>query len=183
VAGAVVDAAAVPERWRQALAETQTAPTDPLAGLIDIPLPPSVSLWPQTWTSRIVIVMLLAAVIVALWRFIHAWRANRYRREALFELDEIGQRLDTRESRGERLVELSMLVRRTALAAFPRETVAPLAGPAWLAFLDHSYGGQGFSSEAGRLLVSGPYQRTAPGQEELRALAALVRQWIRGHHA
>jgi len=165
------------------LAETQPAPTDPLAGLIDIPLPPAVSLWPQTWTSRIAIALLLAMVIAALWRFIHSWRANRYRREALFELDEIGQRLDASEARSTGLAELSMLVRRTALAAFPRETVAPLAGPAWLAFLDRSYGGQGFSLGPGRLLASAPYQRAAPDQAQLSALTALVRQWIRGHHA
>jgi Domain of unknown function (DUF4381) len=127
------------------LAETQPAVTDPLVGLIDIPLPPPVSLWPQTWTSRIAIALVLTALVVALWRFVHAWRANRYRREALSELGAIGQRLDVCEARGEGLAELSMLVRRTALAAFPRETVAPLAGPAWLAFLDQSYGGQGFS--------------------------------------
>ena len=76
-----------------------------------------------------------------------------------------------------------MLVRRTALAAFPRESVAPLAGLAWLAFLDRSYGGQGFSEGAGRLLANAPYQRAVPDREQLRALAALVRQWIRGHHA
>ena len=165
------------------MAETQAAPTDPLAGLVDIPLPPQVSLWPQTWTSRIAIVLLLATIVAALWRFIHAWRINRYRREALFELDEIGQRLDASEARSDGLAELSMLVRRTALAAFPRETVAPLAGPAWLAFLDRSYGGREFSEGAGRLLASAPYQRTGPDREQLRALAALVRQWIRGHHA
>jgi hypothetical protein len=165
------------------LAETQPAPIDPLAGLVDIPLPPPASLWPQTWTSRIAIALALAAVVVALWRFAHAWRGNRYRREALSELDGIGQRLDGSEARGEGLAELSMLVRRTALAAFPRENVAPLAGSAWLAFLDRSYGGQGFSLGPGRLLASAPYQRVAPDQDQLRALTALVRQWIRGHHA
>ena len=165
------------------MAETQPAPTDPLAGLIDIPLPPPVSLWPQTWTLRVAIVLLLAAAILALWHFIQAWRANRYRREAFFELDEIGRRLDASEARGERLVELSMLVRRTALVAFPREKVAPLVGSPWLDFLDRSYGGQEFSQGAGRLLASGPYQRGAPDREQLAALAALVRRWIRGHHA
>jgi Domain of unknown function (DUF4381) len=165
------------------LAETHPAVTDPLAGLIDIPLPPPVSLWPQTWTSRIAIAVVLGAVVAALWRFVHTWRVNMYRREALFELDEISQRLDRNEVSGKGLAELSMLVRRTALAAFPRETVAPLAGRAWLAFLDQSYGGQGFSQGAGRLLASAPYQRAATDRDQLRALAVLVRQWIRGHHA
>ena len=165
------------------MAEMQPAQADPVAGLVDVPLPAQVSLWPQTWTSRIAIVLLLAVAIAALWHLIHSWRVNRYRREALSELAGIGRRLDTGEAGGERLAELSMLVRRTALAAFPREAVAPLAGPAWLGFLDRSYGGQGFSEGAGRLLASAPYQRTPPDKDQLNALATLVRQWIRGHHA
>ena len=155
---------------------------DPVAGLIDISLPPPVSLWPQTWTLRITIALVVACAVVGLWQFIHHWRANRYRREALAELDRIGRDEGVGEG-GEQLAELSLLVRRTALAAFPRETVAPLAGGAWLAFLDRSYGGQGFSQGAGRLLVSAPYQRVPPQGSELRSLAELVRQWIRGHHA
>ena len=67
-----------------------------------------------------------------------------------------------------------MLVRRTALAVFPRETIAPLTGTAWLAFLDRSYGGDEFSQGAGRWLVSAPYQQTAPGRDELNALLGLV---------
>ena len=165
------------------MAEMQPVQVDPVAGLIDIPLPPPVSLWPQTWTSRITLVVLLVAAIAATWRFARDWRASRYRREALAELDGIGQRLDASEAAGERLAELSMLVRRTALAAFQREAVAPLAGTEWLAFLDRSYGGKGFSEGAGRLLASGPYQRAVPDQQQLRSLAALIRQWIRGHHA
>lgn len=163
------------------MAEVQPTQADPVAGLVDIPLPPPVSLWPQTWTLRIAIVLVIAGAVVGLVRFVHRWRANRYRREALSELDRIEQ--GEGEGGGEQLVELSLLVRRTALAAFPRETVAPLAGTAWLAFLDRSYGGQGFSQGAGCLLLSAPYQPIQPASTELRPLAALIRQWIKVHHA
>jgi Domain of unknown function (DUF4381) len=47
---------------------------------------------------------------------------------------------------------LALLVRRTALAIFPRETIAPLSGAAWLDFLDRSYEGHEFSQGAGRTL-------------------------------
>ena len=164
------------------MAEVQPALVDPVAGLVDIPLPPAVSLWPQTWTLRIAIALLIACAAIGLWRFIHRWRASRYRREALAELDRIGCDKGAGEDR-EQLAALSLLVRRTALAAFPREAVAPLAGGAWLAFLDRSYGGQGFSQGAGRLLASAPYRCEPPDGSELRSLAELVRQWIRVHHA
>jgi len=63
-----------------------TPPADPLAGLIDIPLPPPVSLLPQTWPSRIAIVLAVAGLIAGVWWFVRWWRANRYRRAALAEL-------------------------------------------------------------------------------------------------
>lgn len=164
------------DRWERALAEPQTQQTDPLAGLIDIPLPQEVSLWPQTWALRIAIALITASALVAVWRLGHRFYANKYRREALAELDAMmaNGALDQ--------MRLSVLVRRTALGAFSRETVAPLTGPAWLAFLDRSYGGREFSERAGRLLISAPYQRAPISRDQLEALTDLVRRWIRGHH-
>jgi uncharacterized protein DUF4381 len=153
---------------------------DPLAGLIDIPLPPPVSLLPQTWELRISLAALLALAVVVAWHFIHRHRANRYRRDALAELDRICAA--SNRTPHQTVHRLSVLVRRTALDAFPRETIAPLAGPAWLAFLDRSYGGQEFSSGLGRWLVNGPYQPESPDRGELQPLADLVRRWIKVHH-
>jgi hypothetical protein len=162
------------------LADAKTPATDPLAALIDIPLPQEVSLWPQTWPLRIAIVLIATAAVLAIWRFVHRFRANRYRREALAELEGI-----SRASGGlpdQTATRLSVLLRRTALAAFPRETVAPLAGTAWLAFLDRSYDGQEFSQGVGRLLISAPYRRAVPGDDEAEALVGVARRWIRRHH-
>jgi Ca-activated chloride channel family protein len=166
--------------WERALADAQTRQSDPLAGLIDIPLPQEASLWPQTWPLRIAIVLIVALAVWGIWRFVHRYRANRYRREALSELDRMRQTPDAAPDR--LAAQLSLLVRRAALAVFPRETVAPLTGTAWLAFLDRSYGGEEFSRGVGRWLVSAPYQQTAPGRDELNALRSLVDRWIRVHH-
>ena len=162
------------------LADASTIQADPVAGLIDIPLPGEVSLWPQTWEARTAVVLLIAATLAALWRLGQYWYVNRYRREALAELDRIGR--DEAGARLDQLAQLTMLVRRTALAAFPREQVAPLAGAAWLAFLDRSYDGHEFSEGVGRLLLSGPYQQSPPDHSELPSLVALVRRWIKVHH-
>ncbi|WP_197423187.1 DUF4381 domain-containing protein [Bradyrhizobium valentinum] len=162
------------------MADAQTKQGDPLAGLIDIPLPQEVSLWPQTWPLRVAIALVAVLALLAIWRFVHQYRANRYRREALAELDGIRRAADAAPDQV--AMRLSVLVRRTALGAFAREAVAPLAGPAWLAFLDRSYGGQEFSQGAGRLLISAPYQRTPPDRDQLEALADLVHRWIKVHH-
>ena len=74
---------AVTARWGRALADAPTKPADPLAGLIDIPLPQEVTLWPQTWPLRIAIALAAVLAVWAIWRFVHRYRANRYRREAL----------------------------------------------------------------------------------------------------
>jgi ABC-type nickel/cobalt efflux system permease component RcnA len=162
------------------LADTQTRQADPLAGLIDIPLPQEVSLLPQTWPSRVAIVLIVGLAVWAIFRLVHRYRANRYRREALSELDRMRRMPDAPPDR--LAAQLAVLVRRTALAVFPRETIVPLTGTAWLAFLDRSYGGDEFSRGAGRWLVSAPYQQTAPGRDELNALRGLVDRWIRVHH-
>lgn len=163
------------------MAEIPSTTADPVAGLIDFPLPREVSLLPQTWEARLAMIVLIAAVGAAVWRYAHLRRANRYRREALAELARIAHANNSGAS--ELLSSLTMLVRRTALAAFPREQIAPLIGPAWLSFLDRSYGGEEFSHGVGRLLASGPYRQRPPDGAELQSLLHLVRRWIRGHHA
>jgi len=162
------------------LADVRPITDDPVAGLIDIPLPQEVSLWPETWASRIAVVVLLVTAVVAIWRFISYRRANRYRREALAELTRITSAPDTAPN--ELAAQLSLLVRRTALAAFPRQQIAPLSGAAWLAFLDQSSGGTEFSRGAGRWLVSAPYAKTEPNDSQRPELIELTRRWIRGHH-
>ncbi|WP_375778738.1 DUF4381 domain-containing protein [Bradyrhizobium sp. ma5] len=151
-----------------------------MAGLIDIPLPQPVSLLPATWASRIAILLVAAGIVVAAWRLLHRFRANRYRRAALAELDRL-QQMPSAVQDG-MAASLALLVRRTALDAFPRETIAPLVGAPWLAFLDRSYGGHEFSEGAGRLLANASYGRTTADADELRSLQDLVRRWIRGHH-
>ncbi|MGN6463712.1 MAG: DUF4381 domain-containing protein [Pseudolabrys sp.] len=148
-------------------------PPDPVAGLIDIPLPPEVGLWPQTWESRTVAVLLLASLAAGAWRLVHRRHANRYRRAALAELDRMEHDTPDRFA-------LASLVRRTALAEFPREQVASLAGTAWLSFLDRTGGGQDFSAGPGRNLEISAYE---PDPVDLHALSGAVRRWIKAHHA
>jgi Ca-activated chloride channel family protein len=158
------------------LVDTQTI-TDPVAGLIGIPLPPEISLWPATWPARIAIMVLIVSAVAGIWQWLRYRRANRYRREALAELAQI-----ERTASQPIAARLALLVRRTALAAFPREQIAPLAGEAWLAFLDRSLDGTEFSAGAGRMLATAPYAPTPPNENQLVALVELTRRWIRGHH-
>jgi Domain of unknown function (DUF4381) len=161
------------------LAEAAADPSDPVAGLIDIPLPASISLWPETWTSRMTVAVAVVVVVVSVaWLLHRRWR-RRYRREALAELDRIA-RAPIESAQLAR--KLAVLVRRTALAAFPRQQVAQLTGRAWLDFLDRSYGGTEFSQGVGQSLEVAAYQPSG-WQHDWLPLIELIRRWIKVHHA
>ena len=162
---------------------TSTIPNDPVAGLIDIPLPQAISLWPATWTSRIAIVLLIVGLIATIVWFTRRWHANRYRRAALAELDGIVHSPKVDREPELAIDNLALLVRRTALVAYPRERIAPLNGVPWLDFLDRSYAGHEFSQGAGRALGLVPYAPRSVVAVDVTSLADLVRQWIRTHHA
>lgn len=132
-----------------------------------VPEPTPVSLWPQTpgW-----LVLGIAALALAVWgvRALRArYRARAYRRAALIELAQIN---------GD-AAQIATLLRRVALAGYPREQVAGLTGAGWLDFLDQSYGGDGFSGPVGQVLLTAPYRQSGPDA----ALADLARDWITTH--
>ncbi|OUS35667.1 hypothetical protein A9Q94_12290 [Rhodobacterales bacterium 56_14_T64] len=130
--------------------------------------PPAISMVPQTLGWLAVLVVLATTTAWAAHRRWRHWRDNAYRRAALTELDQLS----------DDPTKIAILLRRTALSAFPRPTVAALRGAAWLDFLDSSYGGHGFSQGADHVLTTAPYRTEPPANPDLTALA---RQWLRQH--
>ena len=147
-----------------------------LEGLNDIVLPDPVSWTPQTvgWLTLLIFVLTLGAwmTFVAVRRH----RRNRYRRDALAELERINGALDPLSGG-----RLATLLKKTALACFPRADVASLSSEAWLQFLDDSYGGNGFTTGPGRVLPTLTYTTEDVSDETLRGLTGLIRQWIVRH--
>ncbi|MCW5889871.1 MAG: DUF4381 domain-containing protein [bacterium] len=75
-------------------------------------------------------------------------------------------------------------MKRTALAAFPRTTVAASSGSAWLAFLDATGGTQAFTAGPGAALVPLAYDPRAAVRMERADADALfdtVERWITEH--
>ena len=136
--------------------------------LESVPEPPQILLWPQTvgwiWLG-------LAVVCVVAWlgrRCLTNRRANAYRRAALKAI----------VTAGDDPAALAVIVRRAALAGYPRAEVAGLYGEDWLAFLDEAYGGTGFREGPGRLLAVAPYAPATRAPD----LTSLVAMWVRHHH-
>lgn len=137
--------------------------------LHDLVTPAPVSWWPPTPGWSIVLAALaLAALALAVKALIH-WQRNRYRREALHLL----------EDPATTPAQWSALLKRTALAAWPREEVAHLTGGAWLDFLDRTGGTRAFSEGAGRSIEDLAFDPQAGGSAD--ELKALVGGWIRNH--
>ncbi len=135
--------------------------------LEEVPEPPAISMTPQTPGWIVVgIVLLVLVVLLSRWLLLR-WRANAYRREALRALAKVG----------EDPTAIASILRRTALAAFPRSEVASLAGENWLAFLDASYPGSDFADGPGRTIASAPY-RAQPATPEMKRIAV---DWVRRH--
>lgn len=155
-----------------------------LLSLHELPLPAPVSYAPQTIGWLFVALLLIAIALVCAW---FAWRRHersRYRREALAELAHIETKLNDQSTRATALAEIAPLIKRTALAAAPREQVAALSGASWLAYLRRTHGA--FDDESGALLYAASYapreHLARVTQQEAQRLVQAARDWIGHHH-
>lgn len=152
-----------------------------LENLRGIALPAPVPWWPPAPGWWILAAGLLAAGGLAAWRQWRHYRANAYRREARRQLDAIGRRVEAGMSDGA-AAELAAVLKRAALAAYPRAQVASLTGAAWLAFLDRTGRTTAFSSGPGRWLGQWAYAGRPPHPpSSLKAALEVARRWV-AHH-
>ena len=150
-------------------------PTDPLAALRDIHVPDPPGFWPPApgWIGAacIAAALAIAAAVFAARR----WRAGRFRREALADLKALRSRHRAGAPDVEIAMELSTLVRRVALARYPRREVAGLTGERWMAWLESTLPDFGVSARTA--LLEAPYARERRFDAS-RALTA-CEHWIR----
>ncbi|ACM29243.1 DUF4381 domain-containing protein [Rhizobium rhizogenes] len=162
-------------------AMTETA----LSGMHDIALPPPVSWMPQTFGWALLGLILLAGLAIAAFRWFRNYRANAYRREALLLLKNIEVRLRHEEAFGDTICEVAELLKRTALATWPREKVAALSGREWVDFLDQQNDGK-TGDVLKQLLNDAEYRSHSDlGTRSPAAGADLItaaRKWIEQHH-
>ncbi|EGV16397.1 DUF4381 domain-containing protein [Thiocapsa marina] len=157
---------------------------DPLAQLRDWHLPDPIQWWPPApgwWISAAVLLAVLFWVAGARWR--RHRRRGAAARSALRELAALRAAVRTDGDTRAFVAALSRLLRRFALARFPREKVAGLTGDAWLAFLDATGGGDGFRHGPGRALADLVYGANRAGDPPPNpdALAELAEAWIRAN--
>jgi hypothetical protein len=136
--------------------------TDPysLNNLRDIVIPDAPPLWPFATGLWVAIGVVALTIGLVIWRLMIIRRRNAYRRAGL-------QLLHTATSTR----DVAVIMKRVALAAFPRERVASLYGDDWFAFLQESCPSVTFTAS-----IVGE-DSTSPSSE----FVALARTWIQRH--
>lgn len=153
-----------------------------LANLHDIVLPGPVPWWPPApawYVAGLLLLLLLGWLALAGYR---RHRSRRYRVDALAELAAIESAAGGPAKRQDALRALPALLKRTALACWPRDRVASLSAADWWRFLDDSSGGEAFSGSYGALLEELSYRENARVTDtEIQGLLTASRHWIRHH--
>lgn len=150
-------------------------PQDPLQALHPLREPTPVGWWPPApgwWFLAALCLALLIAVAVWGWR---RHRRNRYRRQALTEL----QALRTNGFPGsEQVQQINAVLKRAALMAYGTTRVAPLGGDEWIRFLDATlpHKRQAFAGIDGDILYT-----PEPSSATTEAFAEAATIWVRHH--
>ena len=156
-----------------------TADPASLDRLHDLIVPAPVPFWPPAPGWYWIIGLAAAAALYGACAAIIAWQRSAYRREALVEWRACDELLPQRERRAEAIRRLAVLVKRVALSVYPREDVAALSGRPWSAFLDQ-HGAGCTLGERLEASVYDPALADSLDSDQLQALSADVRAWIRG---
>ncbi len=155
-------------------------PASPLDQLADIHLPDGVSWWPLApgWWALLALVF-IALIGFFIWR--HRKTQNAYRYIAQHQLDGIYADYQKTQNAAAYLQALSLLLRRTALTAYPHSFNASIKGKEWLQWLDQVCPAlpEKFSSELGENLLTSAYQKNP--NIDVSGLQQLSSQWIRLH--
>ena len=155
-----------------------------LQNLHDIVVPEAVPWWPPAPGWYVVGAVL---GILLLWlgiRRVRRYRADRFRRMALAELSRIESNAQSSRDPWGALAEVAELLKRVALATFPREVVAELSGDAWWSFLGEVGDAGTFTPEARHLVESALFARVEgrkPSSREVDEVLVAARSWIRSH--
>ena len=148
---------------------------------VEIAAPLPISYKPQTAGWYVLGGLVLILSIWSSWRGVSRYRRNAYRRAALAELEMYRAKLTTQ--RNAAITEVPGLLKRCALAAFPRRQVASLSGERWFTFLDNT--APGVWDEQTKAVLETVLIRSAddlPRTKDI-VLFGTVERWIRRHRA
>ncbi len=167
---------------RQDLPISDTFGNTWVKGIAEICQPEPVS-WAPAAPGWIAAGMILSGIVFwLLCRLFRLWRRNAYRRLALAKLRCLEKQKVLDETTF--LQALPLLLKETAITAYPGSGADSLTGGCWLGFLESRVPGAGFTGNVGRHLLVIAYQdprKWAITAQDTKTLTAMVKHWIRRH--
>ena len=155
-----------------------------LQNLNDIVLPAAVDWWPLAMGWYVLIGIVLISVAWFGYQSIQYRLKNRYRREALRQLQMLEANLQNDAKRAASLRQLPVLLKRTALSAYSRTDVASLAGNDWHEFLNSKLKTPVFTASTARHLDNISYSCGDLAETDSEATAELLsasKYWLQHH--
>lgn len=155
-----------------------------LQNLNDIVMPATVGWWPLATGWYVLSGLLLIALAWSGYKSLQRWMGNRYRRAALKELHLLAEGIQSAASRDSSLRQIPVLLKRTALSAYPRNQVASLSGKDWTSFLNAKIGTPPFTDSISSTLGYLSYSRGDLNAVDSQAAAALLKAsalWLKQH--
>lgn len=157
-----------------------------LQNLNDIVMPANIGWWPLATGWYFLLGLLLLVFAWSVYRLLQHWLKNRYRREALHELQLLENSIQNSTQRDAGLRQIPVLLKRTALSAYPREQVASLTGKDWISFLNSCIKNTAFSEPVASTLEQAAYSTGELGWIDSASSAALLsasRHWLKDHQS
>ena len=131
-----------------------------LSNLRDIVIPDAPPFWPPATGAWVALGMVAAILLLVAWRLHTVRNRNAYRKAGVTLLGSAATAYD-----------VSVVLKRVALAVFPREQVASLYGDDWAAFLHKTCPRSYFK----------PLVSSDPGAKPNEELVELASTWIQHH--
>lgn len=150
--------------------------TEALAQLKDIHLPPPIHWWPLAPGWYLLILLMALFTAWSLNKLYRRYLRAQPKRMALKLLAEYQQSYEKDKNSQMTSARLSELLRRVALAYYPRSQVASLKGEAWIEFLNQSAKNVDFRSVKNMLLEL-PFQ--SKQKTSLKPLFTRTEAWIK----
>ncbi len=161
----------------------QQDPTS-LANLHDIVVPDPAPFWPPAAGWYLLGTLLVIALGWLIVQSVKRWFRNQYRRVAMNHLHRLRQSTLASNQPSTLVSAINQILKRTALAAWPREQVAALSGESWWNFLQRTGGMRSLTPEQKGTLENIAFSSTRSGElssENLNQLFELAEHWIRTH--
>jgi hypothetical protein len=147
-----------------------------LSALHDIHVPHAIGWWPCALGWYLLALMVLMTIGAGIWGIKRYFQRNRAKRQALELLQTYQDDYQLHDNSATSAALISELLKRVALAYYPRTHVAHLHGDAWIRFLNETATDISFNPVREQLLET-PYK--PQDKQSMAPLFKLARQWIK----